>query len=489
VQASILTVLRRCTGCTVFTAALVAAGCSDSATDPLLLPAVTVSPASAEVEIGQTTLLTATVTNLSNTAVQWHSLNANIASVDDRGEVRGLSAGVATIVAASVANPLFSASAQVTVRPGPANPAAINLPVLGLGAVSARFTGEVAVRGDWAYTSTWSSRNGVPGNLVNIWNVSGNVPVLTDSLIVPTASTVGDVQISDDGALLVVATEFAPGTIAIYDRSNPARPVLRSQFSNVRTTSGVHTVKLGRAAGRLYAFLSVNPPAPRLIIVDITDPANPFEVWHQNMGNPYIHDTFFRDGILFAALWNDGLRIFDLGGHGIGGTPMAPVHISSTPPGLRNIHNIWWFHDPRTGSKQYVFLGEEGPGGVGIGVSSGDIYVVDVSNLAQPRVVAQYTVPGAGTHNFWMDEESGILYAAYYNGGVRALNVRGDLGTCTADQRMSNGHCDLRKMGRELGIGLPAGAYIWGVVHQGTHVYASDMQAGLYKLDASGLKR
>jgi hypothetical protein len=478
---------RRGVGTFALALLLVMTACSDSATDPLRLPAVTVSPPTAQIDVGQTTLLTATVTNVPNTAVQWHSLAEHVATVDSRGEVRGVAPGVATIVAFSVANPLFSASAQVTVLAQPANPAAINLPVLGLGAVPERFTAEVAVRGDWAYTSTWGNR-GVPGNAVKIWNVSGNVPVLADSIIVPTASTVGDVQISDDGALLVVATEFAPGTIAIYDRSNPTKPVLRSQFSNVRTSSGVHTVKLGRTGGRHYAFLSVNPPSPRLIIVDITDPAAPFEVWHQNIG-VYIHDTFFRDGILFAALWNDGLRIFDLGGHGLGGTPMAPVLIGNTPPGLRNIHNIWWFHDPRTGSKRYVFLGEEGPGDVGGGTSSGDIYVVDVSVLAQPRVVAQYNVPGAGTHNFWMDEESGMLYAAYFNGGVRALNVRGDLGTCTADQRMENGNCDLRRMGRELGIGLPSGAYIWGVVHQGTHVYASDMRAGLYKLDASALKR
>jgi hypothetical protein len=313
--------------------------------------------------------------------------------------------------------------------------------------------------------------------------------VLTDSLIVPLAATTGDVQISDDGALLVVATEFAPGTIVLYDRSNPSRPALLSQFSSGNTTPGVHTVKLGRVNGRHYAFLSVNPSPARLVIVDITDPRAPVEVWSQAMGNPFVHDTFVRDGILFAALWHDGLRIFDIGGGGRGGTPAAPVLLGNTPAGLRNIHNVWWFHDPQTGSKRYAFLGEEGPGSVGAGTSSGDIHVVDVSDMTQPRVVARYRVQGAGTHNFWMDEPSGMLYAAYYNGGVRALDVRGDLGTCTTDQRFATGECDLRRLGREAGIALASGAFIWGVVHQDTHVYASDMRNGLYKLDASGLKR
>jgi hypothetical protein len=364
------------------------------------------------------------------------------------------------------------------------------LPVLGLGAVAERFTGEVAVRGDWAYTSTWSNRL-APGNAIKIWNVAGSTPLLVDSLIVSGARTTGDVQISDDGALLVVATEFEPGSIVIYDRSNPALPAHVATFNSPNTNRGVHTVKLGRVGGRHYAFLSIDPgPQPAmLVIVDITDPANPAEVWAQVMGRPYVHDVFVRDGLLFTALWHDGMTIFDIGGGGRGGSPADPRSISNVvvPPG--NIHNLWWFHDPVSGSKRYVFLGEEGPGSVGGGTSSGDIHVVDISDIDAPREVAIFNVPDAGTHNFWMDEASGILYAAYYSGGVRAIDVRGDLGSCTAAQRTAAGLCDLRLMNRERGIGLFPGHFIWGVVHQGTHVYASDMRDGLYKLDASRLQR
>jgi hypothetical protein len=363
------------------------------------------------------------------------------------------------------------------------------LPVLGSGIVSERFTGEVAARGDWAYTSTWSFLL-APGNAVKVWNVSGDTPVLTDSLIIAGARTTGDVQISDDGALLVVATEFEPGSIVIYDRSNPARPTLLSTFSTANTARGVHTVKLGRVGGRLYAFLSVDPGAQpaQLVIADITDPRNPREVWAQVMGNPYVHDVFVRDGLLFTALWDDGMRILDIGGGALGGSPAAPRLISSVAIPAGNIHNIWWFHDPRSGAKRYAFLGEEGPGSVG-GGASGDIHVVDVSDPSQPRYVALYHLPGAGTHNFWMDEPSGILYAAYYNGGVRALDVRGDLSVCTADQKTMTGLCDLRLMKRERGVALTSGHFVWGVVHQATHVYASDMRSGIHKLDARGLKR
>src|SRR5262245_36662091 len=76
------------------------------------------------------------------------------------------------------------------------------LPVLGQGIVAERFTGEVASRGSYAYTTTWSTRGGVRGNAVKVWNVAGATPQLVDSMIVEGVTTTGDVQISDDGALL-----------------------------------------------------------------------------------------------------------------------------------------------------------------------------------------------------------------------------------------------------------------------------------------------
>src|SRR5690606_35450537 len=97
----------------------------------------------------------------------------------------------------------------------------IALPVLGHGSGTERRTAEGAVRGAWAYTTTWSNGTRAVGNAVKIWDVSGDVPALVDSLIIEGATTTGDVQISDDGALLVVATERSPGSIVVFDRSDP----------------------------------------------------------------------------------------------------------------------------------------------------------------------------------------------------------------------------------------------------------------------------
>jgi hypothetical protein len=377
----------------------------------------------------------------------------------------------------------------------PAQPATMQ--VTGRGSIASRYTAEVWVHGNHAYTSTWGTRGnpGVPGNAVFVWDVRGT-PQLVDSVIVPpvpvvdgmsAVRTVGDVQVSDDGALLVFPTELSPGSLEVYSLADPARPRALARFTSPNIARGVHTAELHRVNGRLYAFLSVNGASThpsRLMIVDLGDPANPREVMFRDMGRPFIHDVFVRDGLLFTALWDEGLVIWDIGGGGKGGTLQNPVEVGRVATVGGQVHNAWWFHDPSSGSKRYVFVGQEGAASL-FSSSSGDVHVVDISNLAQPREVAFFNVPGAGTHNFSMDEARGLLYAAYYNGGVQVLDVRGDLAGCTSAQKSLDGRCDLRAMGRLVATGaLTAGTpvFVWGVQFTSNAVYASDMLGGLVKL-------
>ncbi|MES2123155.1 MAG: Ig-like domain-containing protein [Gemmatimonadota bacterium] len=189
------------------------------------------------------------------------------------------------------------------------------------------------------------------------------------------------------------------------------------------------------------------------------------------------HDTFVRDGIAFVLAWNSGVLIYDVGNGMRGGSPTNPVLISSLVtnangvPGGAQVHNAWWFQNPNTGEKKYLFIGQEGPGSVG-SASSGDIHIVDVSNLAAPVEVGFVHVANAGTHNFWMDEQRQVLYAAYYNGGVIAVDVSGPL---VGD--MSS---------RIIAQAKPGGAgntYIWGVMLANGTLYATDMLSGFWALD------
>jgi len=371
------------------------------------------------------------------------------------------------------------------------------LSVLGRGDMTTRYMAEVWTRGNVAYTTTWGTKGNVVGNAVHIWNIAGDKPVLVDSLIVENATTLGDVQVSDDGKLLVVATERQNGSIVLYNLTNPLKPARITRYQSEQTQNGVHTAEVARVNGTLYAFLSVDTPGPHLTIVDLSDPANPREVFTKTIGSPFIHDVFVRDGLLFAALWNDGVTIYDIGGGGKGGTPAAPVQIGNVKTlawspalGGSEAHNVWWFQDAVGGpnAKRFMFVGEEAPGSQSLlNSSNGDIHVVDVSNMTAPKEVAFYHVDNAGTHNFSVDEQRGVLYAAYYNAGVRALDVRGDLSTCTDAQKSTDGRCDLKKMGRELAAGLTSvgTVFVWGVHLDGSFVYASDMMNGIWKLEAA----
>ena len=487
---------------------LVLAACNDDGTGPGDDPVLTLSSDSLSVQVGATTVVTATIQPAGGSA-QFTSRDNTVATVDANGAITGLKVGKTVVVGTLAGNSNVRDSLIVAVVAAQTPGQPVQLPLLGTGAVPERFTAEVAASGNVAYTSTWGSRGGVPGNALKIWNVAGNGPVLVDSIILPGVGTISDVQISDNGSLLVLSLEnsgSAGNGLAIYDRTNTTRPTLLRRYTSVNTAGGVHTVKLGRINGRLHAFLSVN--TPRLVILDLNDPANPVEVFSQTMGDPFIHDVFIRDGILFTALWNTGLRIFDVGGAGRGGSPSNPVVIGTIKtqpcktcaPGSASVHNVWWFHDPVTGQKKYAFVGEEGPGSVGSQVSRGAIHVVDLgtnfNNLTEvavyePDMTTTANQQNAGAHNFVMDEPSGILYSAYYNGGVRALDVRGDLSSCTVAQKTPDGRCDLQLMGREVGIAVSSGPpkYAWGVAMVGSRLYASDMWNGLFVIDISALKR
>ena len=373
----------------------------------------------------------------------------------------------------------------VTPTPPVVLPGAKEMTVLGQGVITNRYSGEISAGARYAYSSSWGTRNSVRGNAVFVWDLAAPTPVLVDSLVVADAGTTGDVQVVADANLLVIAVEPSPrGAIIIADIADPAHPQFVSRYETANTQNGVHTAQVSRVGGRLYAFLAIDPrgsDVAKLVIVDITDPRAPVEQFVQPLGAPFIHDVNVRDGILLTAEWNNGMAAYDIGGGGLGGSPSAPVFLGRVLTAGGSVHNVYWLRDSISGAK-YAFVGEEGPGAIGSS-SVGDVHVVDVTSWSAMREVAFFTVANAGTHNFWVDEGAGVLYAAYYNAGVRALDVRGDLATCRAAAKDALGRCDLSLAGRFLGTSLSsAGVYIWGVDGASGSVIASDMLRGVWRL-------
>jgi hypothetical protein len=352
--------------------------------------------------------------------------------------------------------------------------------------VPERYSSDLWVHGNYAYTGTWGFRD-EPGNVLKIWSLGASgAPSLAGSVTVPDVGTISDVQVSEDGEILVLSGERGGdlgevGGIYVYSLSNPANP------SHLGTEpvpfGGVHTVTVASINGQLYAFAAKNPGfsgnnaqnQPALLIFSLANPAAPALIHSEPILPHYgIHDTFVRDGLAFVFAWDEGLIMYDVGNGIRGGSPSSPVQVSHLITGNSGTtpaaHNGWWFHNPVTGERRYLFVGQEGPGVVG-SRSSGDIHVIDVSDLSQPREVALFHLNGAGTHNFWVDEARQVLYAAYYNAGVVAIDISG---TLTGDLS-----------GRLLSRVRPGGAgntYTWGVQLANGSLYAIDMLSGLWQL-------
>ncbi|HWB39833.1 MAG TPA: hypothetical protein VG500_01160 [Gemmatimonadales bacterium] len=370
--------------------------------------------------------------------------------------------------------------------PPPEPPAGNILSIAGGGRnVPERFTSDLWVHGGYAYTGTWGGfeRDGNPGNALKIWALEpGGAPVLTDSIVLSGVGTVSDVEVSADGQVLMLSAERGEREgLYLYDLADPERPTL---LDSVHVGGGLHTATFGEIGSRRYAFTAKNPVNPALRIFDVTDPGAITPAASVPIPPTYgIHDTYVREGLAFVFAWNAGVIIYDVG-HGIrGGTPESPVEVSRLVTsdggvaGSPAVHNGWWFHNPATEEARYLFIGQEGPGQIGLS-SSGDIHVVDVADLANPREVATFRLPEAGAHNFWMDEPAGILYAAYYTGGVVALDVSGTLSGDLSDRLIGHVRPD------EDGT-----TYTWGVMLADGRLYASDMLSGLWQIAVASSSR
>ncbi len=289
--------------------------------------------------------------------------------------------------------------------------------------------------------------------------------MLTDSLMLD-AGTVNDVKIRADGAIGVSTHEGSfPNGITLFDLTDPAHPSAITRFTS-ELENGVHNVWIEGD----FVYAAVDGPVG-LRIVDITDPLSPFIAARFYAGSSFLHDVYVRDGLAFLSHWNAGLIILDVGNGVAGGSPANPIEVSRIQTAGGDVHNAWYW--PAAG---YVFVGEEDFGTPGV------MHVVDVSDLSNPIEVATLGVPGTTPHNFWVDEARGILYAAWYENGLRALDVSGEL----------LGAIDLQ--GREItsiqyspgsGCGGGSGTCTWAPQLHGGLVFVSDLNSGLWVLQPS----
>ncbi|MEE9471018.1 MAG: hypothetical protein V3W32_04805 [Gemmatimonadota bacterium] len=327
---------------------------------------------------------------------------------------------------------------------------------------------------DYAYTGTHAQGG---GERMYAWDVTdASSPVLTDSVVVD-ARVVNDVKVNADASWAMITREGASSRrngIIVLDLADPAHPTIIAELTD-SLTAGIHNLWINGDV--VYA---VNDGTSAMHIIEMADPTNPRHIgrWEVRPGeeNKSLHDVWAENGLAYLSYWDDGLIVLDVGDGIEGGTPREPKFVSQyqyrtyQPEEFGNTHTAYRYGD-------YVFTGDEIFGcGDCVNGPRGYIHVVDVSDIENPKQVARYEVPEAGTHNIWV--EDGLLYIAYYQGGLRVVDVSGEL------------RGDLYKQGREVAWFQPAGEegeavvpnapLAWGPQPHKGNIFLSDMNSGLW---------
>jgi len=367
-------------------------------------------------------------------------------------------------VIASTGSASAASIVEVAERPGPIEVEFLDHGVRAEVATSDLWVFEGADGEDYAYTGT-HSRGG--GERMFVWHVTDPTNIsLLDSVVVD-ARVVNDVKVNEDASWAIITREGAStrrNGIVVLDLADPAHPTIMAELTD-QLTAGIHNVWI--MGDVVYA---VNNGTSAMNIIDMSDPSNPTHAGRYEIRpgdqNKSLHDVWAEDGYAYLSYWDDGLVIVDVGAGTHGGTPTEPVFVSTIKYPEGNTHVAWRTRD-------YVFLGDE------IGTSDGMrgfIHIIDVSDIDNPRQVAKYDLPEAGAHNIWVEDD--VLYIAYYQGGLRIVDVSGTL------------RGDLYRQGREIGFfrteaaegeGLQANsANAWGPQPFKGNLFVSDMTSGLW---------
>ena len=323
---------------------------------------------------------------------------------------------------------------------------------------------------DYAVTGTWGANGDA-----HFWDVTDPANMERIATVNIDARTVNDVKVSADGRTCILSREGASNRkngIVIVDVTDPRNPEITSGFDD-DLTGGVHNVFIDD--NKVYALSA----SARYDAIDISDPGSPKRVgsYKVNAPSPSIHDVWVEDGLAYSSNWSDGVHIVDVGNGMAGGSPSNPVKVAdyAYPNGWN--HAAFPFRQPS--GRFYVAAGDEAfPLGLNLTgkptYPRGWIHFIDFSDMDSPSETARYQVPEAGTHNMWIEDE--VMYVAYYNAGLRAVDVSGELMGNVYDQ------------GREIAWFLtddPEGyiknaPMVWGPQPHKGHVFFSDWNSGLW---------
>jgi hypothetical protein len=380
-----------------------------------------------------------------------------------------------------------SAVATVTVV---AREVARELEVVGRTSQEEFQTAEQWIIGKYAYLSS------IMAGRVWVYDISDPAkPVKVDSISFD-ARVINDVSTTADGKIGVITREGASNRkngIVFLDLADPAHPKVLSEYTET-VTGGVHSAYVNGH----YVYLT-DDATGSLRVIDFADPTKPKEVARWQTENPLsrevttpegetfiggrmLHDVQVVDGLIYMGYWRDGLVILDVGNGIKGGSPEHPQFVSQLRFNYSELYGPGWLAGAHSvfRYKNYVFLGDEVfPAQYDLTdkariPTKGVVHVVDVSDILNPRKVAEYDVPEEGAHNMWVEND--VMYIGYYSGGARAVDVSGEL------------RGNLYRQGREMARLWTGDAkgfrpnipFAWGAQPHDGLIYFNDIHTGIW---------
>jgi hypothetical protein len=310
------------------------------------------------------------------------------------------------------------------------------------------------------------------------------------------ARVINDFSTTPDGKIGVLTREGASNRkngIVFLDLADPAHPKVLSEYTET-VTGGVHSAYIDGH----YVYLT-DDATGSLRVIDFADAKKPKEVARWEVQNPLarevkssggetavggrmLHDIQAVDGLLYMGYWKDGLVILDIGRGIKGGRPENPQFVSQLRFNYSELYGPGWLAGAHSvfRYKNYVFLGDEvfpaefDRSDKARIPTKGVVHVVDVSDVLNPRKVAEYDVPEAGAHNMWVEND--VMYIGYYSGGARAVDVSGEL------------RGNLYRQGREMSRLWTGDAkgfrpnlpFTWGAQPHKGLIYFNDVHTGVW---------
>ena len=311
-----------------------------------------------------------------------------------------------------------------------------------------------------------------------------------------------------------------PRGLMLWDVTTPSAPRLLGMYDSGCCTRGVHEFEVGARSdlGRIFAYVSVpyseraestSPTGTRdrggrgdARIIDITDPARPFDVSSFGIRKDLGMDPAAGQGCFAISFGHgmtpseDGRRLFvsywDAGFIALDITNIArPVFLGRTtyaPNEDGDAHSASY-----DDNRKLLFSADEDfcKGGPGIVPGWGYLRVWDYSVPSAPRQIGAFKTPnslgqsdpGAGDYVIHNPLAVGTdVYISWYTDGVRVVDARDP----TAPREVAffvppAGKNPVKPAQRSV---LTNTTQVWGVAYDATSglVYASDMNTGLWIL-------